>query len=161
MLTMLKVKTRETPSEQTTNRFSDLVERLLSKRITPTAFTILLVGEESENFHRLQSELDANPEMQVIGRSQSSFENVLFHLEEFAPDLILFDIGLCVAHHMRTIQVIRSTSPSTRILVLSPDEVPLHIQQFDWCGVDGYVLKNSRPQKILEKIREICRSRPD
>jgi DNA-binding NarL/FixJ family response regulator len=91
-------------------------------------------------------------------RSFRSCEEALEVLEdEFAPELILLDIGLPGMSGIEGLQRIRSISPSTRLIMLTVYDDDEKIFNAICAGASGYLLKSSPPNKIIESLQEVLR----
>ncbi|MEM7128903.1 MAG: hypothetical protein AAF702_21395 [Chloroflexota bacterium] len=147
-----------TIQEDDEETFSEAVEQFLSGEITSNLSkmtSIFLIGDDQAYLSNLKVELSFWPNHQIKGQSRTVIEEVLTALNQQSPDIILFDVGLSMTHHLRTIQLIRTTCPSTKLLALMPDAIPLHIRQVQWSGVHGYILKDSPTVEIINKVAEI------
>ncbi|MEM7134799.1 MAG: response regulator [Chloroflexota bacterium] len=133
---------------------SDLMTHLQIKYDLRTRTTLFLVGEDSTTLSQLARTLEEKHSVEVMNQPTVGL-NAISQIAELQPDVVLLDIGLSVTYHRRTIQLIRAASPATRILILALDSVPGHILHAYWCGVHGYVLKDSESHEIVDAIYAI------
>src|SRR5215831_13518438 len=82
-------------------------------------------------------------------------ERVLDNIEETHPDVILMDIELPVVSGIEAVKLIRNEYPDIKILMETIFEEDEKIFQSICNGAQGYILKNTPPQEILNDIREI------
>jgi DNA-binding NarL/FixJ family response regulator len=92
------------------------------------------------------------------GRSFRTCEEALEELEDdFAPEVILMDIGLPGMSGIEGLRRIKSMTPSTYLIMLTVYDDDEKIFNAICAGASGYLLKSSSPEKILESLREVLR----
>jgi len=88
-----------------------------------------------------------------------AFESGELVLEEFQketpPDVLLLDIGLPGIDGVTTLKRIKRISPSTKILILTIQEDKENVFQAISSGADGYLLKISTIESIIQSIEEV------
>ena len=82
-------------------------------------------------------------------------ERVIENIEETQPDVILMDIELPVVSGIEAVKLIREKYPDVKILMETIFEEDEKIFQSICNGAQGYILKNTAPEEILNAIREI------
>jgi len=82
-------------------------------------------------------------------------ERVLENIEETQPDVILMDIELPVISGIEAVKMIREKYPDLKILMETIFEEDKKIFQSICNGAQGYILKNTPPDGILNAIREV------
>jgi DNA-binding NarL/FixJ family response regulator len=82
-------------------------------------------------------------------------ERVIENIEETQPDVILMDIELPVVSGIEAVKLIREKYPDVKILMETIFEEDEKIFQSICNGAQGYILKNTPPEGILNAIREI------
>jgi DNA-binding NarL/FixJ family response regulator len=82
-------------------------------------------------------------------------ERVVENIEETQPDVILMDIELPVISGIEAVRLIREKYPDIKILMETIFEEDEKIFQSICNGAQGYILKNTPPDEILNSIREI------
>jgi DNA-binding NarL/FixJ family response regulator len=82
-------------------------------------------------------------------------ERVLENIEETQPDVILMDIELPVISGIEAVKMIREKYPDLKILMETIFEEDEKIFQSICNGAQGYILKNTPPDRILSAIREV------
>ncbi len=88
--------------------------------------------------------------------SFDSCEALLEKLErEFAPDVVLMDIGLPGIDGIEGVRRIKAISPATDILMLTIFEEDEKIFKAICAGANGYLLKSSPANDILSAIHEV------
>ncbi|MEO7263404.1 MAG: response regulator transcription factor [Ferruginibacter sp.] len=82
-------------------------------------------------------------------------ERVVENIEETQPDVILMDIELPVVSGIKAVKLIREKYADVKILMETIFEEDDKIFQSICNGAQGYILKNTPPEGILNAIREI------
>jgi len=82
-------------------------------------------------------------------------ERVIENIEETQPDVILMDIELPVVSGIEAVKMIREKYHDVKILMETIFEEEEKIFQSICNGAQGYILKNTPPEGILNAIREI------
>lgn len=91
----------------------------------------------------------------VSPRGFGSGEELVKHLNQnFAPDLIIVDIGLPGMTGIEVVRRVRHRSPNTRLMMLTIHEDSGRIFDAICAGACGYLLKTAKPDEILSGIRE-------
>jgi DNA-binding NarL/FixJ family response regulator len=82
-------------------------------------------------------------------------ERVVENIEETQPDVILMDIEMPLVNGIEAVRLIREKYPDVKILMQTIFEEDEKIFQSICNGAQGYILKNTPPEEILDAIREI------
>ena len=117
--------------------------------------TLFLVGDGDAGLAQLAHRIDEVQAVDVVGRATRNID-ALAQISHLLPDVVLLDIDPSIINHRWLIQLLRAAAPDTKILVLAPDSVPSHILHTFWCGVRGYVLKESSSHEITDAIHALC-----
>jgi two-component system, NarL family, invasion response regulator UvrY len=72
------------------------------------------------------------------------------------PDLIILDLNLPGISGLEVIERLKIVDPTSRILVLSMHDDPMHVRRALQAGAAGYVTKNARPDEIIEAVRRVA-----
>jgi DNA-binding NarL/FixJ family response regulator len=85
-----------------------------------------------------------------------SFSSVEETLENFTEtDIILLDINLPGLSGIEAIPLFKRKFPELKIIMLTILEDDFHILEAIKSGADGYILKKSSPNKILDAIQQV------
>src|SRR6187401_1928308 len=82
-------------------------------------------------------------------------ERVVENIEETQPDVILMDIELPVVSGIEAVKMVREKYPDIKILMETIFEDEDKIFRSICNGAQGYILKNTPPEEILNSIQEI------
>jgi DNA-binding NarL/FixJ family response regulator len=75
--------------------------------------------------------------------------------EEFAPEIILMDIGLPGISGIEGLRRIKAISPSTGLIMLTVFDDEKKIFEAICSGASGYLLKSAQPHEIIEAVRQV------
>ncbi len=81
--------------------------------------------------------------------------NLLKHIKDTSPDIVLMDIELPGINGIEGVKIIRGKYPDLKILMQTIFEENEKIFQSILAGASGYILKNTSPSRILDAIKEI------
>ncbi len=85
-----------------------------------------------------------------------SCEEALKTLEEdYAPEIILMDIGLPGISGIEGLARIKEVSPSTGLIMLTVFDDEKKIFEAICAGASGYLLKSAQPQEIVAAVRQV------
>jgi DNA-binding NarL/FixJ family response regulator len=98
--------------------------------------------------------INCQPDMSLAGIAASGNEGIEA-FRALKPDVTLMDLRLPDLSGLDVIIAIRAEFPDSRIIVLTTFERDVEIQRALKAGARGYLLKSSRPQQILETIRQV------
>jgi DNA-binding NarL/FixJ family response regulator len=96
------------------------------------------------------------PDMEVLGIAGNGFE-ALTMTQKLLPDVILMDVRMPEMDGVDSTRFIHSRFPDIRIIVLTTFLDDLYVRSALKNGARGYVLKNLRPDALLEGIRAVYR----
>ena len=86
----------------------------------------------------------------------SSVEEVLKALkDDYAPEVVLMDIGLPGMSGIEGVKHIKAISPATDIIILTIKEGDQEVFNAICAGANGYLLKNSTPEEIVHAVKEV------
>lgn len=118
------------------------------------AVRILLVDDFEPYRRFVVSELQPNPEFEVVGRAEDGVQAVQ-QAEDLQPDLILLDVGLPVLNGIEAGRRIRRVSPNSKILFLSQESSVEVVEEALRLGAHGYVLKSDAASELLPAIEAV------
>ncbi len=82
--------------------------------------------------------------------------NVLKHIASNTPDIILMDINMPYVDGIEGLRLIKTQFPKIKILMQTIFEDEDKIFNAIVSGADGYILKKTSPDKLLEAIKDLA-----
>ncbi|MBI5849904.1 MAG: response regulator transcription factor [Planctomycetes bacterium] len=115
---------------------------------------IILVEDIAALREGLAAILGATADFEVVG-SFPSMEPALARLTELRPHVAFVDLGLPGMSGLEGVRRIRDSCPDTQVLVLTVHDDDAHVFEAICGGATGYLLKDSRPERLIEAVREV------
>lgn len=103
----------------------------------------------------LSALLAREPDFQVVGEAASGREAVAL-TARLAPDVLLLDIGLPDVGGAEVARTLRKAGSPVKLLALSIHAERHAVQQMLSAGADGYVVKSSALQELVQAIRAVA-----
>lgn len=121
--------------------------------------TIALVDDHRVVTRSLKAYLESFPEFRVVGIAASG-EELLEHLAEWKPDLVLQDLLLPGGiHGIETTKRVLERAPSTRVIALTASIDEARMMGALRAGALGYVRKDAEPETLLAAVRAVARGK--
>ena len=118
---------------------------------TETKIKLLIVDDHAMVREGVKMYLKFDPTLEVIGEA-SNGQEALELLTQLSPDVILMDLVMPVLDGISTITEVKKRYPDIEIIALTSvleDEKVVGAVQ---AGATGYLLKDSKPQELIEAI---------
>ena len=116
----------------------------------------LWVIEDNDTYRNAIAELVDSTEGMRCTHAFQSCERALKALEdEFAPEIILMDIGLPGMSGIEGLGRIKAISPSTELIMLTVFDDEKKIFEAICAGASGYLLKSAQPHEIIEAVHQV------
>ena len=100
--------------------------------------------------------VNAQPDMEVVGEADDG-EVALTEAARLQPDIVIMDISMPRLNGQKATTRLRIQSPKIKILTLSRHTDDGYLQQLIAAGANGYVLKQSAPNDLINAIRVVAR----
>lgn len=98
--------------------------------------------------------LKAQPDMEVIGEAGDG-EAAVALATKLQPDMVIMDVSMPVMNGLKATKKLRSMYPSLKILTLTRHTDDGYLRQLIGAGANGYVLKQSAPDELINAIRAV------
>jgi two-component system NarL family response regulator len=115
---------------------------------------ILIADDHPFFLDGLAANLEAEPDMKVVGRARDGREAVELS-RQHAPDVVLIDLRMPVMNGVEAIREIVVCSPRSRIIVLTTYDGDEDIHRALKAGAKSYLLKDMFREELLAAIREV------
>ena len=116
--------------------------------------TIVIYDDHKNRRDGLQLLIDLEPDMLCIGDFDNCM-NVVNDLSDIQPDVILMDIDMPGMSGIEAAKLVRANYPSTLIIMQTVFDDDDKIFNSIRAGANGYFLKKTDPEKLIEGIREV------
>jgi DNA-binding NarL/FixJ family response regulator len=121
------------------------------KGTTAKTIRVLVVDDHPVVRRGLASCLAARPHLKVVGEATDGEEAVRKALE-LKPDVMLVDINMPRMDGLQVAEALQHSAPDVRVVILSMDHKPDHVQRVMQAGARGYVLKDTAPEDLVRVL---------
>jgi DNA-binding NarL/FixJ family response regulator len=117
----------------------------------------IIIYEDHERLrHHLVMLLDGSYDMSVVG-SFPNCKNVETEMTTLKPDLVLMDIDMPEVNGIEGVERIKRLNPAILVLMHTIFDDNDRLFAALEAGADGYLLKKTKPDKLIEAIEETYR----
>jgi NarL family two-component system response regulator LiaR len=117
---------------------------------------ILIVDDHAVVREGLRSFIQIKPDMEVVGEAADGIEAIEKALS-LEPDVILLDIVMPRLDGIGTIEQLKGEGSRARVLVITSFAEDDQIFPAIKAGALGYLLKDSKPEELIQAIRDVYR----
>lgn len=118
------------------------------------AIRIFIYDDSDERRDSLKALLMLNEELKFVGEAMNC-KNVLHEMDTFYPDVVLMDINMPEVDGIEGLRLIKIHHPDVKVLMQTAFDDSDKIFTCIKNGASGYILKNDKPQRILQAIEEV------
>jgi len=115
---------------------------------------IFIYDDSNERRDSLKALLMLNDNLKFVGEAINCV-TVLNDIETYYPDVVLMDINMPEVNGLEGLRLIKIHHPDVKVLMQTAfddsDKIFTSIKN----GASGYILKNDKPQRILQAIEEV------
>lgn len=115
------------------------------------ALTLMIVDDHPLMRRGIRQLLALDPRLEVIAEANNGTE-ALAEARRQEPDVILLDLNMKGMSGLDTLKALRHEGIGSRILVLTVSDAQSDIFTMVDAGADGYLLKDSEPEMLLNQI---------
>ncbi len=132
------------------------VDSRFLQRQTPRMMTIrVAIVEDTEAFRKgIAAILDHSDGFECVAKFANA-EDAVNNLLDYKPEVVLMDIGLPKMSGIEAMKALKAINPSVQFLMLTIFEDDEKIFAALQAGANGYLLKSTPHEKLLEAIREV------
>lgn len=116
--------------------------------------SVIIVDDHPVIRHGVSSVLKQQPDMIIVGESQSA-DTALPEIKKFKPDVAILDITMAGISGIDLIPYIKEFSKNTAVIIYTMHEMPDYLHRAFNAGAKGYVLKGDEISDLVAAIREV------
>ena len=95
--------------------------------------------------------INAQTDMQVVGEA-SNGSLALAKTGELTPDIVIMDVSMPELNGLNATRQLKFDFPKVKVLTLTRHSDDGYLQQLLQAGADGYILKQSAPEELINAI---------
>ena len=115
----------------------------------------ILIAEDHQTVREgIKLLVNAQDDMEIVGEV-SDGEMAVAEAQRLKPDVIVMDISMPTMNGLKATKRMRSLGLDVKILTLTRHTDDGYLQQLIAAGANGYVLKQSAPDELINAIRTI------
>lgn len=118
------------------------------------AITIFLVDDHLVVLEGLQLILSQQEDFEIVGQATDGNEAV-DQLLQLQPNVAIVDISMPGLNGIEVTQCLQDRCSAIRVIILSMQANPSHVQRALESGADGYLLKGSASRHLVQAIRTV------
>ncbi len=115
---------------------------------------VLIYDDHTQRCESLKALISCTDDMVCVG-TFNHCRNALEEVRDLGPHVILMDIAMPGEDGISGVRKIKNEFPDVRIIMQTVFEDDAKIFASLQAGAEGYILKNTSPEKILSSIREV------
>lgn len=115
---------------------------------------VFIYDDNTERRDSLKALLNLNSDLKFVGDAPNC-KNVIAEMEQSYPDVVLMDINMPEVNGLEGLLLIKTKFPEIKVLMQTAFDDSENIFKSIKNGASGYILKNDKPQKILQAIEEV------
>lgn len=114
---------------------------------------ILIVDDHPLMRRGVKQLLQLEPTFNIVGEASNGNEAITL-AAQLQPDLIVLDLNMKGLSGLDTLKALRNEGIDAHIIILTVSDAKSDIYTLIDAGADGYLLKDSEPEQLLEQIRQ-------
>ncbi len=125
----------------------------------PVRTRVLVVDDDPLVRSALALMLGGSPDIEVVGEATDGIE-ALERAEATAPDLVLMDIRMPRRGGLEATRDLHALPDPPHVIVLTTFDADEHVLGALAAGADGFLLKDTPPEQIVEAVRRVADGEP-
>lgn len=115
---------------------------------------IVIYDDNEQRRNSLEALISLNKDMEFAGGFPDC-SNVVQEISSLSPDVVLMDIAMPNVDGIEGVQLIKQHKPAVRVIMQTVFEDNEKIFAALKAGAEGYILKNTGAEKIIQCIQEV------
>lgn len=116
---------------------------------------ILIIDDHPLMRRGIKQLISLAQQFEVVGEAGSGNEGITLALQT-EPDLIILDLNMKGLSGLDTLRALRNENIDSRIVILTVSDAKADIFALVNAGADGYLLKDTEPDVLLEQLSRIA-----
>jgi DNA-binding NarL/FixJ family response regulator len=121
--------------------------------------TTTIIADDHDIVRRgLRGILESESSCRVVAEASDGLSAAQL-VDKHKPDVLILDLNMPRLHGIEVLRQTRTTSPNTRVIVLSMHNDEPYVIESLRAGAAAYILKGSESQEILQALKEVLSGR--
>lgn len=112
---------------------------------------ILLVDDHPMLRKGVAQLISLEENLTIMGEVSSGDEAIKFAIE-YSPDIVLLDLNMKGLTGIETLSALKRANVRSKVIIFSVSDSEMDVLQALKFNADGYLLKDSEPEELIEKI---------
>jgi len=125
------------------------------KQLTTNKIKIIIADDHRLIRDGIRSSIAESSDISLVGEATDGMQ-ALQLIEALSPDVAILDISMPKYTGLELAEIIRSKASATKTLILSMHDGAEYINESMQCGANGYLLKDSDSDDLLDAIRTVA-----
>lgn len=127
--------------------------------MTNTVSKVLLVDDHPLMRRGIGQLLNLEDCFEVVGEASNGVDAIAL-ANELEPDIILLDLNMKGMSGLDTLKAMRKENIDSQIIILTVSDNPADIDALVKAQADGYLLKDSEPEELIELLKQAQQGEP-
>ena len=129
---------------------------VISEAVTEKAIRIVIVDDQKFVQFLIESIFKTHKNFEIVGVADNG-KTAIAQVESLKPDIVLIDLEMPEMDGFTATEIIVQRFMDCKVLVLSSHEDGASLQNALRAGAQGYLLKNSAPQELINAVYSVSR----
>jgi len=116
--------------------------------------TTLIVDDHQLVLDGIKLMLESSEDIEVVAEAHNGQE-AIDYITVNDVDVVVMDLNMPIVNGVDACKTIKKTKPNTKVLILSMISENKMVQRLMKCGANGYMLKNSGQDEIIQAILQV------
>ena len=115
---------------------------------------IVLADDHKVVRQGMRALLKEEQDFEIVGEAADGLEAVSV-VEHLQPNILLLDLSMPKLHGIEVIQRVATSSPATKVVVLSIHDSNVYKVRATEAGASGYVVKSAGCEEVIATMRQV------
>ncbi|CNF19025.1 nitrate/nitrite response regulator protein [Yersinia rohdei] len=144
-------------SQQPASRkMADIILSVTGTLLMTNSHTIMIVDDHPLMRRGIRQLLELDSSFTVVAEANSGSDAIV-KAAQYQPDVILLDLNMKGMTGLDTLKALRNEGIDARVIILTVSDARSDVYAMIDAGADGYLLKDSEPEILLDNIRHAAK----
>ncbi|CNJ41836.1 nitrate/nitrite response regulator protein [Yersinia rohdei] len=144
-------------SQQPASRkMADIILSVTGTLLMTNSHTIMIVDDHPLMRRGIRQLLELDSSFTVVAEANNGSDAIV-KAAQYQPDVILLDLNMKGMTGLDTLKALRNEGIDARVIILTVSDARSDVYAMIDAGADGYLLKDSEPEILLDNIRHAAK----